>query len=229
MKGILIAIDAVDGSGKETQSKKLYERLLEDGYDIKKIQFPNYESESSSLIKMYLNGEFGENPNEISPYIASTFYAADRYASYKTIWGDYYNNGGIILTDRYTTGNMVHQAAKINDKKDKKEFLDWLHNLEYDIYGLPKPDCVIFLDMPVEYSKKLIKDRANKISGSVESKDIHERNESYLESSYYNAVEIAKDYNWKRIKCVKDEQIRSIEDLHSEIYYYVKKLIESRQ
>lgn len=226
MRGLLIAIDAVDGSGKETQTRKLYDRLCEDGYNIKKIQFPNYDSPSSSLIKMYLNGDFGKNANEISPYIASTFYAADRYASFKTLWGDFYNEGGIILTDRYTTGNMVHQASKIINKAEKKVFLNWLYDLEFNIYGIPKPDCVIFLDMPINYTKELIKNRANKING-LDNKDIHERDTSYLEASYNNAVEIAKEYNWKRIECVKDEKIRSIEDLHEEIYTYVVQMIKS--
>ncbi|WP_066503964.1 dTMP kinase [Abyssisolibacter fermentans] len=226
MRGLLIAIDAVDGSGKETQTRKLYDRLCEDGYNIKKIQFPNYDSPSSSLIKMYLNGDFGKNANEISPYVASTFYAADRYASFKTLWGDFYNEGGIILTDRYTTGNMVHQASKIINKAEKKVFLNWLYDLEFNIYGIPKPDCVIFLDMPINYTKELIKNRANKING-LDNKDIHERDTSYLEASYNNAVEIAQEYNWKRIECVKDEKIRSIEDLHEEIYAYVVQMIKS--
>lgn len=228
MKGILIAIDAVDGSGKETQTKKLYSRLKEDGYNVKKIQFPNYESDSSALIKMYLNGDFGQNPNDVSPYVASTFYAADRYASYMTDWKDFYLNGGIILTDRYTTGNMVHQAAKIEDEKEKKKFLEWLYDLEYNVYGIPKPNCVLFLDMPIEFSKKIIKMRANKIDGSTQVKDIHEKNEEYLEASYKNAVQIAQEYDWKQIVCVKDDEIRTIDDLHEEIYQYVKNIIDTK-
>ena len=129
--GKLFVIDGTDGSGKQTQLKKLEERLDKEGIDYKKVSFPNYDSPSSSLVKMYLSGEFGENAKDVSPYIASTFYAADRYATYKTKLEDYYNNGGIILADRYTTASMVHQAGKIADKKERKEF-----SIEYEYSGL---------------------------------------------------------------------------------------------
>jgi len=149
MKGKLIIIESgADASGKATQTNKLYERLVQEGYKVKKITFPNYDSDSSALVKMYLNGDFGKDPNDVSPYVASTFYAVDRFASYRTEWGQAYNDGWIILADRYTTSNMVHQAAKIKDMEEKDRFLDWLWNFEFEIYKLPVPDCVIFLDMP---------------------------------------------------------------------------------
>lgn len=145
-KGKLIIIESgSDASGKATQSERLYERLISEGKKCMKITFPDYESDSSALVKMYLNGDFGKNPNDVSPYVSSTFYAADRYASYKTKWGEFYNSGGIIISDRYTTSNMVHQAAKI-ESPEKEKFLEWLYDLEFNIYGIPTPDEVIFLD-----------------------------------------------------------------------------------
>ena len=137
--GKLFVIDGTDGSGKQTQFNKLQEKLKEEGIDYKVVSFPNYESPSSSLVKMYLSGESGKNAKEISPYIASTFYAADRYATFKMGYKEYYDNGGIILADRYTTSNMVHQAGKIKDETERKKFLDWLCDFEFNLYGLQVP------------------------------------------------------------------------------------------
>ena len=134
--GKIFVIDGTDGSGKQTQFERLKNRLTEEGIDYRTVSFPNYDSPSSSLVKMYLSGEFGENAKDVSPYIASTFYAADRYATYTTKYKEYYENGGIILADRYTTANMVHQAGKIQDKEEREKFLNWLWNLEFELYGL---------------------------------------------------------------------------------------------
>jgi dTMP kinase len=225
MKGKLIIIESgSDSSGKATQTKKLYERLIDSEYKIRKVEYPNYKSQSSALIKMYLSGEFGTNPNDVNPYVASTFYAVDRYASYKIEWEKFYNEGGIILADRYTTSNMVHQAAKIDDLDERNKYLDWLWNFEFETYKLPVPDCVIFLDMPPEQSIKLMADRKNKFSGGSE-KDIHERNQEYLISSYNNAVSIAEKYNWHKVQCTDGEILRSIDDIHNDIYNIIKRVI----
>ena len=162
--GKLFVIDGTDGSGKQTQFQKLQESLSRDGIDYKVVSFPNYDSPSSALVKMYLSGEFGKNAKEISPYIASTFFAADRYATFKTEYQEYYNNGGIILADRYTTANMVHQAGKISDKEEREKFLQWLWEYEFGMYGLPIPTEVFFLNMPVEKSIELMKNRENKFT-----------------------------------------------------------------
>ena len=142
--GKLFVIDGTDGSGKQTQFQQLQESLLKDGIDYKVVSFPNYDSPSSALVQMYLSGEFGENAKEISPYIASTFYAADRYATFQTGYKKYYEDGGIILEDRYTTANMVHQAGKIKDEKEREKFLNWLWDFEFNLYGLPVPNEVFF-------------------------------------------------------------------------------------
>ena len=224
--GKLFVIDGTDGSGKQTQSSLLKERLQKDGIDFKSVSFPNYDSPTSTLVKMYLEGDFGENQKDVSPYIASTFYAADRYATYKKDFEEYYNNGGIIIADRYTTSNMIHQAGIIKDKQEREKFLKWLWDFEFNLYGLPIPTEVIFLNMPPDYTEKLIQDRENKITHEKE-KDIIEKNKQNTIDAYNNALELVKKYNWYEIKCVKDDKIRTIEDINDEIYELVKKKINS--
>lgn len=222
--GKIFVIDGTDGSGKQTQFEKLKERLKKDGVEYKVVSFPNYDSPSSSLVKMYLAGEFGENAKQISPYIASTFYAADRYATYTKEYKEYYENGGIILADRYTTANMVHQAGKIQDKEEREKFLNWLWQFEFELYGLPIPAEVFFLKMPPEKALELIKDRENKFTHESK-KDIHERDKSHIIDSFNAACDVAKKYNWYTVECVKEEKLRSIEDINDEIYNEVKKHI----
>ena len=222
--GKLFVIDGTDGSGKQTQFQKLQESLTKDGIDYKVVSFPNYDSPSSSLVKMYLSGEFGENAKEISPYIASTFYAADRYATFQKGYKKYYEDGGIILADRYTTANMVHQAGKIKDEEEREKFLNWLWDFEFHLYGLPVPSEVFFLNMPIENAVDLIKNRENKFTHQ-DKKDIHERDINHLKDAYEAACDVSKKYNWYEIKCVKNNEIRTIEDIHQEIYNEVKKHI----
>ena len=222
--GKLIVIEGTDSSGKETQTKKLYERLLSEGKNVRKISFPNYDSPACEPVKMYLAGKFGDNASKVNPYPISTMYAIDRYASYKMDWGNFLQNGGIIITDRYTTSNMVHQASKIEDKEEKEKYLQWLEDLEYNKMELPKPDMVIFLNMPTDMAAKLMAERKNKITGESQ-KDIHEKNKEYLKKSYDNACEIAKKYNWQEIKCV-DTELKSIEDIGEEIYNLVSSLLK---
>ena len=224
MKGKLIIIESgSDASGKATQTKRLFERLSEENSNIRKVEYPNYDSESSALVKMYLRGDFGNNASDVDPYISSTFFAADRYASFKTEWEEFYNNGGIVIADRYTTSNMVHQASKM-DEKDRDKYLEWLVDYEFNLYKIPEPDCVIFLDVPIEFSQKLMENSKNKITGE-DKKDIHESDIEYLTKSYNNALYIANKYNWKKINCVKDGTLRSIDDIHDEIYNIVKQSI----
>ena len=199
--GKLIVIEGTDSSGKETQTKKLYERLANEVEKVRKISFPNYESPACEPVKMYLAGAFGDNALNVNPYPVSTMFAIDRYASYKMDWESFYNAGGIIVTDRYTTSNMVHQASKIENIDEKSKYLGWLEDLEYNKMGIPKPDLVIFLNMPTEMAVKLMEARKNKITGE-EKKDIHEKDTSYLKKSYDNACDIAKKYNWQEIKCL---------------------------
>ena len=222
--GKLFVIDGTDGSGKQTQLQKLKERLEKENIDYREVSFPNYDSKTSTLVKMYLSGDFGKNAKDVSPYIASTFYAADRYATFQTEYKEYYENGGIILADRYTTSNMVHQAGKIKDKEERDKFLKWLWDFEFNLYGLPVPTEVFFLNMPVEKSLELIANRENKFTHEAK-KDIHESDKNHLLDAYSAACDVAKDYNWHEVICVKNDQIRTIEDIHEEIYNVIKEKI----
>ncbi|MCF2628711.1 thymidylate kinase [Fusobacterium mortiferum] len=222
--GKLIVIEGTDSSGKETQTKKLYERLANEVEKVRKISFPNYESPACEPVKMYLAGAFGDNALNVNPYPVSTMFAIDRYASYKMDWESFYNAGGIIVTDRYTTSNMVHQASKIENIDEKSKYLGWLEDLEYNKMGIPKPDLVIFLNMPTEMAIKLMEARKNKITGE-EKKDIHEKDTSYLKKSYDNACDIAKKYNWQEIKCVENKRLKTIEEIGEEIYTLVKEIL----
>lgn len=222
--GKLFVIDGTDGSGKQTQFKKLQERLEKENVKYKTVSFPNYESSSSSLVKMYLSGEFGKNAKDVSPYIASTFYAADRYATFKKELEEYYNNDGIILADRYTTANMVHQAGKIKNKEEREKFLDWLWDYEFNLYGLPVPTKSFFLNIPPEYAIKLMENRENKFTHEQE-KDIHERDKNHIIDSYNSACNLVEKYDWYEVKCIKNGNLRTIEDIHEEIYAEFKKYI----
>lgn len=222
--GKLIVIEGTDSSGKETQTKRLFEKLEEKGLKVKKISFPNYDSPACEPVKMYLSGAFGEDAMKINPYPVSTMYAIDRYASFKTDWEKFYNEDGIIVTDRYVTSNMVHQASKIKDLDEKKQYLNWLEDLEYEKMGIPRPDLVIFLNMPTEMAVKLMAERKNKITGE-EKKDIHERDKEYLKESHANACKIANTYNWKEIKCSDGERIKTIEEIGEEVFSLVEKVV----
>ncbi|MBO4815829.1 MAG: thymidylate kinase [Clostridia bacterium] len=222
--GKLFVIDGTDASGKQTQLKRLQERFDKVNIKYKLATFPNYASESSTLVKMYLSGEFGKNAKDISPYIASTFFAADRYVTFKKELEEYYMNGGIILADRYTTSNMVHQAGKIDNIEEREKFLNWLWDFEFNLYKLPVPTKVFFLNMPPEYAFKLMENRENKFTHEAQ-KDIHENDKNHIIDSYNAALSVAKKYKWIEIECVKNEKIRTIEEIHEDIYNYIIKEI----
>lgn len=222
--GRVIVIEGTDSSGKETQTKKLFKRLKEEGLKVRKLSFPNYDSPACEPVKMYLAGAFGDKALDVNPYPVSTMFAIDRYASYKMDWEKFYDEDGIVVTDRYTTSNMVHQASKIEDEEKKNQYLDWLEELEYKKMNIPEPDMVIFLNMPVETAVKLMAERKNKITGE-EKKDIHEQDIGYLKKSYNNACEVAKKYNWKEIKCVENQRLKTIDEIGEEIYSVVKEIV----
>ena len=218
--GKLIVIEGTDGSGKSTQFRLLTERLTAEGREFKKLVFPQYSEESSALIRMYLGGEFGKKPTDVNAYAASTFYAVDRYASYKKVWGDWYENGGLVVSDRYTTSNAVHQASK---EPDQKAFLGWLYDLEYDKLGLPRPDLVLYLDVPTDFTEKMLRHREQDTGTTA---DIHEQDTEYLATCRRTGRAAAEFYGWTVVQCVKDGEMRSIEDIHEEIYRHVRKSLE---
>jgi dTMP kinase len=211
--GKLIVIEGLDGSGKSTQLDLLYENLKKKGIDCKSVSFPDYDNPSSTLVKMYLAGNFGKKPGDVNAFAASVFYTVDRYASYKANWGEYYNNGGTIVSGRYTTSNAVHQASKLPES-EWEDFLSWLYDFEYNKIGIPAPDKVIFLDMPVEVSQKLLTGRYH---GDEGKKDIHEKDKDYLARCRESAVFTARHSGWTIIPCAKDGEARSIEDIAKDV------------
>ena len=220
--GKLIVIEGTDGSGKSTQFRLMTEHLQADQVEFKRIVFPRYSEESSALIRMYLGGQFGSNPSDVSAYAASTFYGVDRYASYKMDWGQWYEDGGLVISDRYTTSNAVHQTSK--EPADKQAaFLNWLYDFEYDKLGLPAPDLVIYLDVPTDFTEKLLRGREKDTNTKA---DIHEQDTAYLATCRNVGRMAAKHYGWKIIDCVRDGAMRSMEDIHNEIYGHVKACME---
>lgn len=218
--GKLIVIEGLDGSGKSTQLELLPQNLSKNGIDSRSVSFPDYDSNSSALVKMYLAGEFGKKPGDVNAYAASLFYAVDRFASYKTTWGEYYNQNGVIVSGRYTTSNAVHQTSKM-EEHEWQGFLDWLYDLEYNKVGIPKPDKVIFLDMPIEVSQKLLSGR---YKGDEAKKDIHESDTAYLDKCRKAAMFTAKYSGWTIIPCAKDGEPRSIQDIANDVLAETLKL-----
>ena len=215
--GKLIVIEGTDGSGKSTQFRLLTQRVEQEGRAFQKLVFPQYSEPSSALIRMYLGGEFGSKPSDVNAYAASAFYAVDRYASYKKVWGQWYEDGGLVLSDRYTTSNAVHQASKVPDA-DRETFLHWLYTFEYDQLGLPRPDLTIYLDVPTNFTEKMLRSRE---AATDTHADIHEQDMAYLATCRRTGRAAAVYYGWTVIDCVRDGQMRSSEDIHEAIYRHV--------
>lgn len=219
--GKLIVLEGLDGSGKSTQLDLLFENLKKEGIDVKWVSFPNYDDDSSALVKMYLAGQFGKKPGDVNAYAASSFYAVDRYASFKKDWGEHYKNGGVIVSGRYTTSNAIHQCSKLPSEA-WEEFLFWLYDFEYNKLGIPAPDKVIFLDMPTEISQRLMDKRYDANGGH---KDIHESDLAYLENCRKAALFTAKYSGWNIISCGRDGEPRTIEDIAAEVLEEAKKIL----
>ena len=220
---MLISIEGTDGCGKQTQTEKLRDYLAGKGYNVIRQSFPNYESESSGPVKMYLAGEFGDAQNGFDSYQGSSLYAVDRLCTMAKL-KDFYQNGGIIIFDRYVQSNMIHQAGKIKDKKELDSFLEWVDDLEFEKLKLPRPDLIIFLDLPLEISQRLANQRKTLKNGKA--KDIHEAAKDHLQNAYNAGKYVAKKYGWTVIKCDKDGDIRPIEDIHKDIVREVEKILK---
>lgn len=220
-KGKLIVFEGTDGSGKATQSRLLYERLLREGTDCRKLNFPRYGEKSAALVELYLGGAFGAHPDDVNAYAASSFFAMDRYASYRQDWGAYYEAGGLLIADRYTTSNAVHQASKLPDGA-REAFLDWLFDFEYRLLELPAPSLVFYLDVPTELTERMMRAREQETNTSA---DIHEADAAYLRECRENARHIAVRSGWERIDCARDGAMRTIEDIHEEVYARVRALL----
>ena len=220
-KGKLIVLEGIDGSGKSAQFRRLCARLEQDGIEYNHIVFPRYNEESSALIRMYLNGDFGTNPNDVNPYTASTFFAVDRYASYKKDWGSIYEKGGIFLSDRYTTSNAVHQCCKLPDE-ELPAFFSWLTDLEYNKMGLPEPDLVLYLDVDLETSIARMRRREEKTHTHA---DIHEKDLDYLRRCLHTADRAADYYGWTRIPFQKDGAERDVDEKNQDLYRIILETI----
>lgn len=217
MSGKLIVIEGLDGSGKATQAKLLARELRRQGREVREISFPDYKSDSSALIKMYLGGAFGSKPDDVNAYAASSFFAVDRYAGYKSDWGAFYQQGGVVIADRYTTSNAVHQCSKL-PREQWDAYLDWLFRFEYEQLGIPAPDTVIYLRVDPAVSQKLMTQRYH---GDEGKKDIHESDLEYLHRSRMAAEYCAEKLGWKTVPCTEEGEMRSVEEIHGDILQYI--------
>lgn len=222
-KGKIIVVEGTDASGKETQTKKLYERLLADNLKVRRLSFPQYGSPWARPVEQYLSGALGPNPEDVTPFGASLFYAIDRYASYKADWGKFYLSGGILICDRYTTSNALHQTSKLPLEK-REEFLHWLYDLEYNKLQLPKPDMILFLNVDDAVAEEILCARTGK---EGIQKDIHETHLDYLRTCRENGRLVAKYDNWTVIQCTENNQFRTREAIHEEIFRHVNKLLKN--
>ncbi|MCL2409241.1 MAG: AAA family ATPase [Oscillospiraceae bacterium] len=212
--GKLIVFEGIDGSGKSTQFRRICARLKAEGKDFIRVAFPQYDKPSSALIKMYLGGEFGEDPDSVNAYAASSFFAVDRFASFQTLWREYYENGGIVLTDRYTTSNAVHQGAKLS-AKSREEFFKWLREYEFGLLGLPAPDLVLYMNIDASSAMDRM---ARREAETGTAADIHEKNLDYLQRSADCAKHAARFYGWQSISCFADGRERAEIEIENEAY-----------
>ena len=218
MKGTLIVFEGTDGSGKATQAHLLAQRLMREGILFREIDFPRYGNPFAEPARLYLEGALGKHPGDVSAYAASTLYAVDRYASYREDWGGDYEAGTLILADRYTTSNAVHQASKLPEA-ERKEYLQWLFDFEYHRLELPKPDLVFYLDLPAELSERMLRQRE---AATGTHADIHEQDRDYLRRCRHSARQIARDLCWTVVNCAQDDKVRSAEEIHQEIWDVVQ-------
>lgn len=221
MKGKLIVLEGTDGSGKATQAHLLAQRLKGEGIPFREIDFPRYGNPFAEPAKLYLEGALGKHPGDVNAYAASVLYAVDRFASYKEDWGAAYESGELILANRYTTSNAVHQASKLPEGQ-REEYLQWLFDLEYGRMGLPEPDLVVYLDLPTELSEAMLRQRQQSTGTHA---DIHEQDGDYLRSCRENARTIARELGWTVVRCDREGRVRPPEDIHQEIWSLTEKLL----
>ncbi len=218
MSGRLLVVEGLDGSGKATQTALLCRALEEMGNKVRRVSFPDYEQPSSALVRMYLGGEFGADPAAVNAYAASSFYAVDRFASYVRFWKADYESGAVIVADRYATSNMIYQLEKLPEN-ERDSFLHWLEDFEYCKLGIPRPDFVLYLDMPPEISQRLLSER---YGGDEAKKDIHEKNRKYLENCRASAQYAAQKLGWQVINCACGDHPKTIEEIHGEVMRRIK-------
>lgn len=223
MAARLIVIEGLDGCGKQTQATKLTNRLNENGIRAKYISFPNYESKSSSLVKMYLNGEISKNANDVNLYAASSFFSMDRYITFKKDIKSFINDYDVLVCDRYTDSNAIYQMAK-SDKSEWEQYLKWLYDFEYEKLRLPRPTATIFLYIPLNISQKLMEQRYKKDSGK---KDIHEKDMKFLNACTQTAFYLCDKFSWTKVNCLsKEDKLREIDDISCDVYNTVRNILQ---
>lgn len=225
MRGKLIVLEGTDGAGKTTQTRLMAQRLEREGVPFREVDFPRYGSPFAAPVERYLQGDLGKRPGDVSAYAASTLYAVDRYASYKEDWGGDYEGGKLILANRYTTSNAVHQAPKLPEG-ERLSYLNWLFDLEYNRLALPEPDLVIYLDLPAELSARMLRHRQEATHTQA---DIHEQDGAYLRACRESAQEIVRRLGWRRVDCSRSGDVRAPEDIHRELWELVRPLLGEEQ
>lgn len=221
-QGRLVVIEGIDGSGKTTQYELLKKRLKAEGVAHTGTSFPNYESLSGKLVKSYLDGYFGENPADVNAYAAASFFAVDRYISFKTdSWGKFYRNGGFVISSRYSTSNAIHQASKLPEAQ-RESYFKWLSEYEYMLLELPKPDEVFFLDLPLEAAISHINSRE---AQSNTPRDIHERNKKYLINCVKAGQHAAEYFGWTKIDLMRENRLMTPEEISKKLYEKIIKYI----
>ncbi len=220
--GLFIDLEGLDGCGKTTQTELLCKRFEKENISYKKIKLPDYESDSSILVRKYLNGDFGKNANDVNAFAASVLFAADRFASYTEKWKKDYLNGTLIFSDRYTPANALYQMTKL-EPEEWDSYLEWLFDFEYNKIGIPEPTMVIFLDMPVEVSQKLMTSR---YQGDESKKDVHECDVEFLHKCRNSALYACKKYGWRVISCAQNNEPLSIEEINDKIYNEIKSILK---
>lgn len=213
MRGKLISLEGLDGSGKATQAALLERELRRRGAGVRRVSFPAYGEPSSAPVRMYLDGAFGREPGDVNAYAASTFFAVDRYASFRRFWKKDYEGGALILADRYTTSNLVYQMPKL-PRAEWEDFILWLEDFEYARLGIPKPDLTVYLDMPPEISQNLLEERYRRDGGR---RDIHESNAAYLAACRRGAAFAAERLGWRVVSCAEGGAPKSVEKIRENI------------
>ena len=217
----LFTIEGTDGSGKATQLALLKEKLEDKGYSVMTISFPNYSSRSSGPVKMYLEGELGRKPSDVSAYAASALFAVDRFAAYKKNWEKPYKEGTVIISDRYVLSNIIHQASKLSIE-ERKSYIDWLYDFEYKKLGIPVPTLSFFLDVPPDVSSENVEKR---YFGDEAKKDIHERDGEYMKICYDTAKELFPRLGVVRVECVRDGKMKTREEINEIIFSEIEKIL----
>jgi len=225
--GVLIELEGIDGSGKGTQAQRLVKRLTDEGWSVELFSFPRYtETAFGKIVGDFLNGRFG-SLEEVDPFVAALFYAGDRFESRRLLKAAL-DKTDVVVCDRYVASNVAHQAAKLENAEQQAELIEWVERLEFDVFGLPRPDLVLLLDVPVEVSQQLIAHK-EKRSYTDRKADLQEANLSYLEKVRRLYHQLAQRPQWRLVECVKQNQLLSVDAVHELLWQEVSRLLNKNE